>query len=37
MNDPEVCVQAVAQKLGMTSATLYTYVNGDGSIKEDRQ
>ena len=37
MNDPESCAQAVAQKLGMTTATLYTYVNGDGSVKEAGQ
>jgi DNA invertase Pin-like site-specific DNA recombinase len=37
MNDPEACAQTVAQKLGMTTATLYTYVNGDGSVKEAGQ
>ncbi len=37
MSDPEACVQEVAQKLGMTTATLYTYVNGDGSVKEAGQ
>ena len=37
MNDPETCAQAVAQKLGMTTATLYTYVKGDGSVKEAGQ
>ncbi len=34
MSDPKACAQEVAQKLGVTTATLYTYVNGDGSVKE---
>lgn len=37
MSDPKACAQEVAQKLGMTTATLYTYVNGDGSVKEAGQ
>lgn len=37
MSDPEACAQEVAQKLGVTTATLYTYVNGDGSAKEAGQ
>lgn len=37
MSDPEACAQEVAQKLGVTTATLYTYVNGDGSVKEAGQ
>lgn len=37
MSDPEASAQKVAQKLGITTATLYTYVNGDGSVKEAGQ
>ena len=37
MSDPEACAQEVARKLGVTTATLYTYVNGDGSVKEAGQ
>ena len=37
MSDPKACAKKVAQKLGMTTATLYTYVNGDGSVKEAGQ
>jgi DNA invertase Pin-like site-specific DNA recombinase len=37
ISDPKVCAKEVAQKLGMTTATLYTYVNGDGSVKEAGQ
>ena len=37
MSDPETCAKEVAQKLGITTATLYTYVNGDGSVKEAGQ
>lgn len=37
MSDPKACAKEVAQKLGMTTATLYTYVNGDGSVKEAGQ
>lgn len=33
MSDPRACAKEIAQKLGMTTATLYTYVNGDGSAK----
>lgn len=34
MSDPNACAQEVTQKLGITTATLYNYVNGDGSVKE---
>ena len=37
MSDPKACAKEVAQKLGITTATLYTYVNGDGSVKEPGQ
>ena len=37
MSAPKACAKEVAQKLGMTTATLYTYVNGDGSVKEAGQ
>ncbi|MDJ0704148.1 MAG: recombinase family protein [Leptolyngbyaceae cyanobacterium MO_188.B28] len=37
MSDPKASPKMVAQKLGMTTATLYTYVNGDGSVKEAGQ
>lgn len=34
MKNPEVCAKAVAQKLNISTATLYSYVNGDGTPKE---
>ena len=37
MSDFKACAKEVAQKLGMTTATLYTYINGDGSVKEAGQ
>lgn len=37
MSNPDACAQEVAQRLGITTATLYTYVNGDGSVKEAGQ
>jgi len=37
MRDPKASPKGVAQKLGITTATLYTYVNGDGSVKEAGQ
>jgi hypothetical protein len=37
MRDPKASPKVVAQKLGITTATLYTYVNGDGSVKEAGQ
>ena len=29
--------QDLAQRLGITTTTLYTYVNGDGTVKEPGQ
>ena len=37
MSDPNACAKEVAEKLGITTATLYSYVNGDGSLKEAGQ
>jgi DNA invertase Pin-like site-specific DNA recombinase len=37
MSDPNACARDVAKKLRITTATLYTYVNGDGSVKEPGQ
>jgi predicted DNA-binding transcriptional regulator AlpA len=34
MSDKSVVVSEVAKKLGMTTTTLYKYINGDGSLKE---
>lgn len=34
MSDPKSIAADVAKKLNITTATLYTYVNSDGSIKE---
>ena len=34
MADPRVRPWDVAQQLGITTTTLYAYVNGDGSVKE---
>lgn len=33
MSDPKSIATEVAKKLNMTTATLYTYVNSDGSLK----
>lgn len=33
MSDPQSNSQEVAKRLGITTATLYSYVNGDGSVK----
>ena len=33
MGDPNAFATEIADKLGMSTATLYTYVNGDGSLK----
>ncbi|MBE9241209.1 recombinase family protein [Synechocystis salina] len=33
MADPKACAKDVAARLGITTATLYSYVNGDGSLK----
>ncbi len=37
MSDPKACAREIAQKLGITTATLYVYVNGDGSAKRAGQ
>jgi DNA invertase Pin-like site-specific DNA recombinase len=37
MADPKTKASAVAKRLGITTTTLYTYVNGDGSVKEPGQ
>ena len=34
MSDPKSIASDVAKRLGMTTTTLYSYVNGDGSPKE---
>ena len=34
MSDPMASAREVADRLGVSTATLYTYVNGDGSLKE---
>nr|WP_199309873.1 recombinase family protein [Synechocystis sp. FACHB-383] len=33
MADPKACAKDVAARLGITTATLYSYVNGDGTLK----
>lgn len=33
MSDPKACAVEVARRLGITTTTLYAYVNGDGSPK----
>lgn len=33
MSDPNSCAKEVAKSLGMTTGTLYRYVNGDGTVK----
>ncbi len=33
MSNPNSCIRDVAKKLGVTTATLYMYVNPDGSLK----
>lgn len=35
--DQKTVAKEVAQKLGITTSTLYMYVNGDGSLKEEGQ
>ncbi len=37
MSDPNASPKEVARKLGISAATLYSYVNGDGSVKEAGQ
>lgn len=34
MTDPKTKAAEVANRLGITTTTLYAYVNGDGSVKE---
>jgi len=34
MANPNAVAHKVAKKLNITTATLYTYVNGDGTLKE---
>jgi len=34
MADPKVIASIVAKRLGVTTSTLYSYVNSDGSLKE---
>lgn len=34
MANPQSIATEVAKRLNITTATLYTYVNGDGSLKE---
>ena len=34
MSDPKSIASEVAKKLNITTATLYSYVNGDGSLKQ---
>lgn len=35
LKDPQARAKDIAKKLGITTATLYAYVNGDGSLKEN--
>jgi DNA invertase Pin-like site-specific DNA recombinase len=37
MADPRAVAQEVAHRLGITTTTLYTYVNGDGTVKAPGQ
>lgn len=37
LSDPKTVVQDVAKRLGITTTTLYMYVNGDGTVKEPGQ
>jgi hypothetical protein len=37
MADPKSNASNVAKTLGITTTTLYDYVNGDGSVKEKGQ
>ena len=34
LKEPKAVATDVAQKLGITTTTLYAYINGDGSPKE---
>jgi hypothetical protein len=37
MADPKANAAEVARRLGMTTTTLYAYVNGDGTVKQAGQ
>ncbi|MCP3942530.1 MAG: recombinase family protein [Desulfobacteraceae bacterium] len=37
MTDPNITASEVANRLGITTTTLYAYINGDGSVKEPGQ
>ena len=37
LSDPKTNASEVAKKLGITTTTLYLYLNGDGSLKEAGQ
>ncbi len=37
MSDPKTKASEVANRLGITTTTLYAYVNGDGSVKDPGQ
>ncbi len=37
MADPRSKASEIARQLGITTTTLYTYVNGDGTVKETEQ
>jgi DNA invertase Pin-like site-specific DNA recombinase len=37
MKDPNAVAYEIAKRLSITTATLYTYVNGDGSLKKSGQ
>ena len=34
LSDPQSIAYGIAKRLGITTTTLYTYVNGDGTLKE---
>jgi DNA invertase Pin-like site-specific DNA recombinase len=34
LSDPQSVAHGIAKRLGITTTTLYTYVNGDGTLKE---
>jgi hypothetical protein len=34
MSDKKAVASQIAKRLNMTTATLYTYLNGDGSLKD---
>jgi transposase-like protein len=37
MADPKANAAEVARRLGITTTTLYAYVNGDGTVKQAGQ